>query len=185
MRRHLSLLLVLGLVLGLVLAGCSAGQVPELDTSADPGDSSTPTVSLAPGVSIEPLIAPEQLTGLEQLGITIEDGETTYVLTVAVADTDTTRINGLKGVADLGDLDGMLFVFSDDTDQTFWMEDVLLPLDIAFFDSNGALIGRTSMQTCESDCPSYGAEGNYRYAIEVPDGTFSSMSAEARLVLGS
>ena len=181
MRRHLRLLFVWALA----LSGCSAGQVPEFDTSVDPDNSVAPTISLAPGVSIEPLIAPEQLTGLEQRGITIEDGEITYVLTVAVADTVNPRTNGLKGVADLGDLDGMLFVFSDDTDQTFWMEDVLIPLDIAFFDSNGGLVGRTSMQTCESDCPSFGAEGMFRYAVEVPEGTFSSMSSDARLVLGS
>jgi uncharacterized membrane protein (UPF0127 family) len=92
-------------------------------------------------------------------------------LLVAVADTPPLRQVGLMNVADLGDLDGMLFVFEADSSGGFWMKDTLIPLDIAFFEADGSFVDGFLMEPCTTtDCPTYRPSGPYRYALEVPAG---------------
>ena len=100
---------------------------------------------------------------------------------VAFADTPELRAQGLMGVTDLGELDGMLFVWDSDTPSSFWMKDTLIPLDIAFFRADGSLVDVLSMVPCEADpCPRYGPAGGrtYRYALEAPAGRLVEMSEE-------
>lgn len=94
-------------------------------------------------------------------------------LTVAVAATPEARSQGLRGVDDLGDLDGMLFVWGGDTvTSRFTMADTLMALDVVFFDAGGALVDAFRMEPCRSrPCPSYQASGPYAYALETPAGT--------------
>jgi len=95
---------------------------------------------------------------------------------VAVADDAGERSQGLMGVEDLGDLDGMLFVYATDTDTSFWMKNTLIPLDVAFFDAAGGLVDLVHMEPCAGDpCSIYRAAGLYRYALEVPAGGFGGV----------
>lgn len=90
---------------------------------------------------------------------------------IAAADTPELRARGLMGVTDLVDVDGMLFVFDRDTEAAFWMKDTLIPLDIWFFDAEGALVSMTTMTPCEEDpCERYPADAPYRYALETEVG---------------
>jgi uncharacterized membrane protein (UPF0127 family) len=41
----------------------------------------------------------------------------------------------------------MLFVFPDEDIWTFWMKDVLFPVDVMFIDHNGTIIDIQTMQT--------------------------------------
>jgi uncharacterized membrane protein (UPF0127 family) len=96
--------------------------------------------------------------------------------TVAVADTPAERFRGLRGVRDLGDLDGMLFVFDTTSSSAFTMRDTLMPIDIAFFDSTGELVDRLEMVPCNSEpCPRYRASGSFRYALETDAGGFDGL----------
>jgi uncharacterized membrane protein (UPF0127 family) len=88
------------------------------------------------------------------------------------------------GVEDLSPLDGMLFVFDDEQLRSFWMKDTLIPLDLAFFDSDGVLVSKTSMATCpDGDCPSYPSDGPARYALEAALGALDTLDVGSRLVL--
>ena len=90
---------------------------------------------------------------------------------VAVADTGELRRQGLMGVTDLGSLDGMLFVFTEDTTGGFWMKDTLIPLDIAFFAVDGTFVDGFTMEPCTTaTCPTYRPGGEYRFALELPAG---------------
>ena len=71
---------------------------------------------------------------------TIGLGDQTWL--VAEAATRDLRIQGLRGVADLGFLDGMLFVFDAERLVSFTMRDTVMPIDIAFFDATGELVDR-------------------------------------------
>lgn len=95
---------------------------------------------------------------------------------VAVADDSHERAQGLRGVSVLDDVDGMLFVWDEDTTTPFVMEDTSMPLDIAFFAADGTLVDLLAMEPCEvAPCPRYEARGPYRYALEAPRGAFAAM----------
>jgi uncharacterized membrane protein (UPF0127 family) len=128
------------------------------------------TTTAAPEQTAAPeLVVPRQLEGLEV--VTLDIGGRPHV--VAVARTATHRSTGLMFITDLDDLDGMVFVYRSDTATTFHMENTLIPLDIAFFASDGTFVSKATMTPCISDeCPDYESGGRYRYAIEVPAGDF-------------
>lgn len=186
MRPNLGIPLV-GLLI--VLASCSS-QVPDLEgsgttSSVVPIDRAGSSTTFAVTSTTEVIVfVPEDLRGLETTPITIEDGEITYVLTVALAATAESRAQGLMNITDLGDLDGMLFVWEEPTTTAFWMKDTILPLDIAFFDDDFAYVDSFSMLPCtESPCPNYPAAGSFSYAVEVPGTGFAALTSAARLVL--
>ena len=88
-------------------------------------------------------------------------------------------------VTDLGDLDGMLFVFDADLEGGFWMKNTLIPLDIVWFDSDGKWVGAETMPPCEADpCPTFGPGALYRYAVEAPALQLAFVTPETRLDLG-
>ncbi len=104
-----------------------------------------------------------------------------------LAETAEQQARGLMNRTDLGGYDAMLFRFSDDTTTSFWMKDTPLPLSIAFFDSTGGFVSTVDMTPCihQPTCPTYGAAGPYRYALEVPQGALPRLGIGpgTRLVL--
>jgi uncharacterized protein len=67
----------------------------------------------------------------------------------------------------------MLFVFSEKTYGGFWMKNTLIPLSIAFLDSDGKILKILDMEPCNVDiCPNYDPGIYYHYAIEVNLGWF-------------
>jgi uncharacterized membrane protein (UPF0127 family) len=162
LRRGRFVLITAGLLL---FAACgSDASEPSVDPTSQP-----PTV-------------PSQL---ESFSLDVIDVENRPWL-VAVADTGELRAQGLMGVTDLEDLDGMLFVFEDDTTARFHMQDTLIPLDIAFFTVDGALVSIHQMVPClEAPCARYSADGPYRYALEAQKGALIDLPGDAVLDLES
>lgn len=185
---------ILGIAVGalVMISPACAASLPDFApaSTAEPSTSeapigSAPTIPASTTTTEPPIFVPEQLIGLEVQPITIVDGDGLWSLTVAVADDDPARTRGLMNVADLGDLDGMLFVWEAPTTSGFWMSDVILPLDIAFFGEDLGLVDHFTMPLCTiEDCPSYPAAGPFNYAVEVLEGTFADITPAARLVLG-
>ena len=100
-----------------------------------------------------------------------------HCLRILVADTDSLRNQGLRGVTSLDPYDGMLFVNERDTDARYTMAHTLIPLDITFFDRDGEPVGGTSMRPCpngtDATCPTYASERSYRLALERAAGAAS------------
>ena len=92
-------------------------------------------------------------------------------LLVAVADTPVKRSQGLMEVEDLGELDGMLFLFPEPTSPSFHMRNTPIPLDVWWFDEAGILIGSTEMEPCLTEsCTSYRSPGPVMWVLETPQG---------------
>lgn len=163
-RLSLFHVVLLTVVIALTAAACS---------SADP----VPTTSTIP--------LPAASGALDQFEIVTRitiDGD---VYRVAVADTPERRSRGLMGVTELGEREGMLFIFESDVDSGFWMKDTLIPLDIAFFDSSGSYVDGFAMEPClEDPCPSYTPSGFYRYAVETGEGDLAAVGPGSVLVPG-
>lgn len=96
-------------------------------------------------------------------------------LRVWVADESSERRQGLMGVEALPDgVDGMLFAYEIARPAAFHMKDTVIPLDIWWFDGDGALLGSARMEPCTGDsCVSYGSPGPVRWVLETPAGSLS------------
>lgn len=107
-------------------------------------------------------------------------------LLLALADTPTLRRRGLMEVESLGDLDGMVFAWSEPGGVSFWMKNTLIPLDIGFFDADGVLFQVISMTPCAADpCPTYPSIGPVRYALETLPGFFDDVDRGESLTIGA
>jgi uncharacterized membrane protein (UPF0127 family) len=172
MRRHLLRLCTVAVV---AAAGCTAGG------ATPPAPVTETTASITGAESTVPVLVPDLLAGLDQEVVGLGGAD----LLVAVADDPETRAQGLMGVTDLGDLDGMLFVLDAAAVTRFWMKDTLIPLDIAFFDDERAFVASFSMEPCTADpCPSYGPDVPVRYAVEVPAGDLPVLAPGTMLARG-
>ena len=102
-----------------------------------------------------------------------------------LADTEPQRQRGLMGRRDLAGYDAMVFRFPADTAGSFYMRDVPVPLDIAWFDAAGRLVSTATMAPCPDvdGCPTYAPAGPYRFALEVLAGGFDRLGVDEATVL--
>jgi len=160
------------LVLGAIVL--SVALVKVLDEVADPA----PDAGGMPLTAILPssVAASAPFRGLSEVKAAIGYD---HCLRLVVADSEAERVAGLRGHAgDLGPYDGMLFVFQGPTEAAFTMSDVNDPLDIAFFEQDGARNSTRAMKPCpekaENECPVYRADGPYVFAVETKPGQLPS-----------
>jgi uncharacterized membrane protein (UPF0127 family) len=137
-------------------------------------DSATDEPEAGTGVAValdDTRAAGEPFEGLTEAMLALGD----RCLRVVIADEESERGDGLRGVTDFGDYEGMLFVYGEDIDARFTMADTLVPLDIGFYAADGSPIDRTTMQPCpegnDATCPIYGSSDPFRYALETAGGS--------------
>jgi uncharacterized membrane protein (UPF0127 family) len=98
---------------------------------------------------------------------------------VEIAETAEERRQGLMGRESLPDQAGMLFVHDEPHRGFFWMKNTLIPLSIAFFDTEGRVVAILDMEPCRADpCPRYDPGVEYTSALEVNEGAFSRWGVE-------
>ena len=70
------------------------------------------------------------------------DSEGTVITKVAIeiAQGDSARARGLMDRTSLPNRGGMLFFDNEERDQTFWMKNTLIPLDIIFIDADSQIV---------------------------------------------
>lgn len=151
-------------------AAVACGPATEVSTTPGPPagtPTGPPTTSEASSTTASVTLSTGDLEDPEVREIGVDGG----TLTVAWADDIGERSQGLRGISDLGDLDGMLFDMAGESTATFTMSGVPIALDIYFFDPDGESLGMLEMEPClEGSCPSYGLGVPFRYALEVPAG---------------
>ena len=97
-------------------------------------------------------------------------------LAVEVADDDAERARGLMFRTSLAEDAGMVFLYPEATAGAFWMKNTLIPLSIAFFDADGAILRILDMEPCESEpCPLYDPGVAFTGALEVNQGAFERL----------
>jgi uncharacterized membrane protein (UPF0127 family) len=67
---------------------------------------------------------------------------------------------------------GMLFVYTADANEGYWMRNTFLPLSIAFIDNDGTIITIKNMQPQTDDI--HQSARPYRYALETNQGWFDA-----------
>lgn len=157
-------LLIPALAVLLLLAGCGTSD----EETGAPETTGGETPSGAIGEEVE-------TSELPTVTIDASGGEEVEV-SVEVAETDAERQRGLMERTELAEERGMLFVFEEEQELSFWMRNTLIPLSIAYVDSDGRIVDIQDMEPLdESGHPS--AEPA-QYALEVNQGFFEERGVE-------
>jgi uncharacterized membrane protein (UPF0127 family) len=94
------------------------------------------------------------------------------VLEVAVADDPAERAQGLMYRERLGPDDGMLFVYPDAQERSFWMKNTRIPLTIAYLSPDGSILHLADMTPFSLDpVPSIAPA---MYALEMNQGWYAT-----------
>jgi uncharacterized protein len=89
---------------------------------------------------------------------------------VEIVNNDKDREQGLSNRKALYNNKGMLFVFTDMKKQVFWMKDMLIPIDIIFFDNNWKIVLIESNLQPKSFPNTFGADISSQYVLEINAG---------------
>ena len=94
-----------------------------------------------------------------------------HLIRAEVADSASTRAQGLMYRESLPTNAGMAFVFDENALHCMWMKNTLVPLSVAFIDETGAIINIADMQpkSEQTHCAAKPA----RYALEMNKGWFA------------
>jgi uncharacterized protein len=104
----------------------------------------------------------------------------TFSLRIDVAEREDQRAYGLMERTQLPEDAGMVFLYQQEqpAEAGFWMWRTRIPLDIAFFDGDGAIVTIRSMEPCSHadprGCPTYPPGVPYHGALEVNRGYFAA-----------
>ena len=101
---------------------------------------------------------------------------------VELAKTDEERKKGLMFKEELGLNEGMLFVFEKEGEYSFWMKDVLIPLDIIWINESKEIVFISkNNQPCEkSFCPSINPNKKAKYVLELNEGVADKINLKIR-----
>ena len=143
---------------------------------------STPTDNFIDSVDCNNLAFPN---GLPMITVTLRYDETRVLVNAEHADDAAERGQGLMCRSDVPDGTGMLFEFSSESPQGFWMYNTYVPLDIVYLNHAKLAVDAKSMSPCprpkgasesewQTQCTN--ESGHYRsalparYALELPSG---------------
>jgi uncharacterized protein len=100
--------------------------------------------------------------------VLVESREGTHLVRVELAADEPSRARGLMFRKELDDDRGMLFVFDEEGEHSFWMKNTLIPLDMIFVDGSGRITGFVERAQPLDLRPRSG--GPSRWVLEVPGG---------------
>ena len=90
------------------------------------------------------------------------------IITAEIADTDEKLMSGLMFRKSLGENEGMLFVFPRVAEQTFWMKNTLIPLDMVFISEDLSVVKIAHAVPCAEDpCQLYNSVKPAKYVLEI------------------
>jgi uncharacterized protein len=160
----------------LFVAGCGGGN-SETSSETSSENSSASTAGTGPATTAETTQpgAPEAVVRIiNSAGEEVDVG-------VEIANTREEREKGLMDRTSLPEDRGMLFVFDREQPLSFWMKNTLIPLSIAYIDSQGRIVDIQDMQPLD-ETPHPSAEPA-QYALEVNQGFFADRGIEVGNVL--
>lgn len=143
-------------VLVVLLAGCGSTQANQ-DTRSKEAAQTTAAGKGTPGLRTVVIDA----SGGKKVEVRVE-----------VADGPFEQSKGLMYRTALGEDRGMLFVFSDERELSFWMRNTLIPLSVAYIDSRGRIADILDMKPLDDKPPNYVSSEPAQYALEVNQGFF-------------
>ncbi len=136
-----------------LFTGSSRARAISTDTSSKSADMPEPTFTKEGELSL----------------ISGETGEIIKRLDIEKADNDMERNFGMMYRKSMPDTQGMLFLFDESKQQSFWMKNTLIPLDIIFIDEEKK-INTIHENTTPLSLESLPSDGDAKYVLEVRGG---------------
>ena len=172
---------ILGLLLLVFLTvGCGETSERSGTTSHESGDQAQTTISPGMETTMDATQAtsePAQASKLRTVTIHASSGKEVRVR-AEIADDAYEQLRGLMYRTALGEDRGMLFVYPEAEERSFWMKNTLIPLSVAFMDSEGRIVDIDDMKPLDDDPPSYVSAEPAQYALEVNQGFFEEHGVE-------
>ena len=103
-----------------------------------------------------------------------------HTLTVELAVNPSEQMTGLMNRESLKSNHGMLFVFPEPKQASFWMHNTSIPLDLAFLDADGVILEIIPLVPFEEK-PVLSKSSKVSYALEVSRDWFGSRNLKAGL----
>jgi uncharacterized membrane protein (UPF0127 family) len=155
----------------LLVDGCGGGE----EDKVPPETSSESTEEITPSSTAPATVSESEASRTPTVIITNSEGERVGV-EVEIADTRTEQARGLMERTELGENAGMLFILESEQSPGFFMENTLIPLSIAFIDSEGRIVDIQDMQPLD-ETQHYPAEPA-QYMLEVNQGFFAERGVQ-------
>ncbi|MDQ4107109.1 MAG: DUF192 domain-containing protein [Actinomycetota bacterium] len=163
--RHVGILLT---ALALLLTGCGGESGSGAGPTTAGGVETTGVATNVPATTTTD-------SELRTVIINASGGERVPVK-VEIADEPAEQVQGLMNRTALGENRGMLFVFESETTLSFWMKNTLIPLSIAYMDSEGRIVDIQRMEPLDET--SHPSAEPAQYALEVNQGFFEEHGIE-------
>lgn len=103
-----------------------------------------------------------------------ENQPATDMLIIERAETPAAQAQGLSGRKDIPENFGMLFVFPVAETRTFWMKDMLVPIDIIWLDDAGRIIGIEASVSPDTYPAVFHSPVAVRYVLEMRAGSVAA-----------
>ncbi len=144
-----------------------ASYSPPPATESPAPTSETPTS--APATNTEPMPEPKFQKEGELFFQSAAGGKAISKIDIEKAETDIERAQGLMFRKSMPENQGMLFVMDNNEQQSFWMHNTYIPLDIMFVDENGVIttIHENAKPLNDNSLPS---NGPAKFVVEVNGG---------------
>lgn len=95
-----------------------------------------------------------------------------------IADSPAERNRGLMFRTDLAEDEGMLFIFPAEAQQSFWMKNTLIPLDMIFIRADRTILGIVENAEPET-LDNRSVRGFSQYVLEIRGGLSAELGIEA------
>lgn len=106
------------------------------------------------------------------------------VIYARIADTDVSRMKGLSGTSQLGDSEGMLFIFDTPGRWGMWMKDMRYSLDMVWMDSNKNIVYIAENVSPSTYPKSFSPDSDALYVLELPAGFVAAHHVTRGQVVG-
>jgi uncharacterized membrane protein (UPF0127 family) len=153
----------------LLLAGCGGAQAHS-DTQSQKNPQASKSENAGCGTGSDTAGIGQKTPELPTVTIHASCGEVR--VRVEVADDPAEQAKGLMYRKALGKNRGMLFIYPEERELSFWMKNTLIPLSIAFIDSERRIIDIQDMKPLDDEPPHYVSAEPAQYALEVNQGFF-------------
>ncbi len=153
-----------------LLGGCVGGLGGGTTTDAGGEPNSTGT---ADDRTTTPAPTTTDVERVVNATFVVPNGENAKV-SLRVADEAGERRSGLMHRESLANDSGMVFVYPNAQQVSFWMKNTLIPLDMIFVGPDGEVLNvqhaRTQPNASTSELETYPSDGKAKYVVELPRG---------------